>query len=147
MSKLPRAIVRASVAIALLSIAVTARAQDAADFRGKTMTIIASFEAGGPYDFYSRLVARFLGAHLPGIPNVIVQNMPGAGGLRGANYLYNVALHDGTALGVVSQTLAVDQILATTPGIQYDVRQIHLDWPHQFERGDRAHLACVGHQE
>jgi tripartite-type tricarboxylate transporter receptor subunit TctC len=110
-------------ALAFLSVSVGARAQEATDFRGKTVTVIASFEAGGPYDFYSRLVARFLGAHLPGTPNVIVQNMPGAGGLRGANYLYNVAPHDGTALGVVSQTVAVGQILATTPGIQYDTRQ------------------------
>jgi tripartite-type tricarboxylate transporter receptor subunit TctC len=95
-------------------------AQPAADFSGKTITIIASFEAGGPYDFYARLVARHLGAHLSGKPNVIVQNMPGAGGLRGANYLYNVAAKDGTAMGVVSQTVAVGQVLGTTPGIQYD---------------------------
>jgi tripartite-type tricarboxylate transporter receptor subunit TctC len=49
--------------------------------------------------------------------------MPGAGGLRGANYLYNVAARDGTALGVVSQTVAVGQVLGTTPGIQYDARK------------------------
>jgi tripartite-type tricarboxylate transporter receptor subunit TctC len=97
--------------------------EDAPDFRGKTITIISSFEAGGPYDFYSRLVGRHIGGHLPGNPAVIVQNMPGAGGLRGANYLYNVAAKDGTALGVVSQTVAVGQVLATTPGIQYDARK------------------------
>ena len=101
----------------------SAQAQSAPDFSGKTVTIIASFEAGGPYDFYARLIARHLGAHLPGKPNVVVQNMPGAGGLRGANYLYNVAARDGTVLGVVSQTVAVGQVLATTPGIQYDARQ------------------------
>ena len=100
-------------------------AQDGPDFRGKTVTIIASFEAGGPYDFYSRLVARFMGPHLPGNPNVIVQNMPGAGGLRGVNYLYNVAARDGTVMGVVSQTVAVGQVLATTPGIQYDARKFN----------------------
>jgi tripartite-type tricarboxylate transporter receptor subunit TctC len=110
-------------ALVLLSAATAARAEDAPDFKGKTLTIIASFEAGGPYDFYSRLVARFIGAHLPGTPNVIVQNMPGAGGLRGANYLYNVAARDGSVMGVVSQTVAVGQILATTPGIQYDARK------------------------
>jgi tripartite-type tricarboxylate transporter receptor subunit TctC len=93
------------------------------DFKGKIITIIASFEAGGPYDFYSRLVARYIGAHLPGHPSVVVQNMPGAGGLRGANYLYNVAARDGTVMGVVSQTIAVGQVLATTPGIQYDARK------------------------
>jgi tripartite-type tricarboxylate transporter receptor subunit TctC len=98
-------------------------AQDAPDFKGKTVTIIAGFEAGGPYDFYARLVGRYIGAHLPGNPGVIVQNMPGAGGLRGANYIYNVAPKDGTALGVVSQTVAVGQVLAVTPGIQYDARK------------------------
>jgi tripartite-type tricarboxylate transporter receptor subunit TctC len=120
--------VRADVIGILLVLAVwctPARAEDAPDFKGKTVTIVASFEAGGPYDFYSRLVARYLGAHLPGNPSVIVQNMPGAGGLRGANYLYNVAAHDGTVMGVVSQTVAVGQVLATTPGIQYDARKFN----------------------
>src|SRR3954469_6567183 len=117
-----RAIIPTSITVALLTLA-PALAQDALDFKGKTVTVIASFEAGGPYDFYSRLVARFLGAHLPGNPNVIVQNMPGAGGLRGANYLYNVAAHDGSVVGVVSQAVAVGQILGTTPGIQYDARK------------------------
>jgi tripartite-type tricarboxylate transporter receptor subunit TctC len=111
------------VALAIVASAVPACAQDAPDFKGKTVTIVASFEAGGPYDFYARLVGRYIGAHLPGSPNVIVQNMPGAGGLRGANYLYNVAPKDGTAMGVVSQTVAVGQVLAITPGIQYDARK------------------------
>ena len=88
---LPRTLAHVATIAATLALAPVTLAQDAADFKGKTVTVIASFEAGGPYDFYSRLVARFLGAHLPGNPNVIVQNMPGAGGLRGANYLYNVA--------------------------------------------------------
>jgi tripartite-type tricarboxylate transporter receptor subunit TctC len=106
----------------ILLVAPAAFAQAGADFSGKTLTVIASFEAGGPYDFYARLIARHLGAHLPGKPHVVVQNMPGAGGLRGANYLYNVAAKDGTTLGVVSQTVAVGQVLETVPGIQYDAR-------------------------
>ena len=114
---------RAAATGGMLVLAATAAAQTTSDFSGKTVTIIASFEAGGPYDFYARLVARHIGAHLPGKPNVIVQNMPGAGGLRGANYLYNVAAKDGTVMGVVSQTVAVGQVLGTTPGIQYDARQ------------------------
>lgn len=97
-----------------------AEAQEA-DFRGKTINFIVSFEAGGPYDSYARLVAQFLGPHLPGNPSVVVRNMAGAGGLVGANYLYNVAPRDGTAMGVVSQTVAIGQALATAPGIKYDV--------------------------
>jgi tripartite-type tricarboxylate transporter receptor subunit TctC len=122
MFRLDSATVRAAVgAMTLLTTCVvSASAQTMPDFSSRTVTIIASFEAGGGYDFYARLVARHLGVHLPGRPHVIVQNMPGAGGLRGANYLYNVAARDGTVLGVVSQTVAVGQVLGTTPGIQYD---------------------------
>jgi tripartite-type tricarboxylate transporter receptor subunit TctC len=120
-------IARALAVVLVLDLGATAVAQesvkDSVEFRGKTVTVVASFEAGGPYDFYSRLIARHLGAHLPGHPAVVVQNMPGAGGLRGANYLYNVAARDGTVLGVVSQTVAVGQVLATTGGIQYDARR------------------------
>src|SRR5438045_7320965 len=110
-------------ALALAVLALPARAQDAPDFRGKTVTFVASFEAGRPYDFYTRLLARYIGPHLPGNPNVIVQNMPGAGGLRGANHIFNVAARDGTVMGVVSQTVAVGQVLGITPGIQYDARE------------------------
>jgi tripartite-type tricarboxylate transporter receptor subunit TctC len=109
--------------IALVNALAILPASAQADFAGKTLTIIASFEAGGPYDFYARLIARHISFHLPGMPNVIVQNMPGAGGLRGANYLYNVAAKDGTVMGVVSQTVAVGQVLGTTPGIQYDAKK------------------------
>src|SRR5262245_18558868 len=134
------AAVAALATIALAGAPAAAGAQDAPDFKGKTVTVIASFEVGGPYDVYSRLIARHLGTQLPGSPAVVVQNMPGAGGLRGANYLYNVAARDGTVLGVVSQTVAVGQVLATTPGIQYDARsynwigrinstvEVHLTW-------------------
>src|SRR4029453_17880956 len=117
------ACVLATAVLLALGSEARAQAQDGAEFRGKTITIVASFEAGGPYDFYSRLIARHLGVHLPGQPAVVVQNMPGAGGLRGANYLYNVAPRDGTVLGVVSQTVAVGQVLGITPGIQYDARK------------------------
>lgn len=119
---------RAAILVAATLIAAglprSAPAEEAPDFRGKTITLVASFEAGGPYDFYARLVARHIGAHLPGAPNVVVQNMPGAGGLRGANYIYNIAARDGTVIGVVSQTVAVGQVLGTTGGIAYDARKL-----------------------
>src|SRR3569623_805429 len=64
-------------------------AQDASEFyRGRTITIICGFAAGGGYDAYARLLARHLGHHIPGNPNVIVQNMTGAGSVRAANYVY-----------------------------------------------------------
>src|SRR5579871_2792902 len=73
-----------------------ASAQPAPDFAGKTVTVVSSFGPGGGYTIYAQLLARHLGAHLPGHPTVVVRNMPGAGGLSGTNYLYNVAPHDGT---------------------------------------------------
>ncbi len=145
MSILAASVRLAAGLVALVACVSPMQAEPAPDFSGRTVTIIASFEAGGPYDFYARLVARHLGAYLPGKPNVIVQNMPGAGGLRGANYLYNVAPKDGTVMGVVSQTVAVGQVLGTTPGIQYDAPQIHLDRSRERQCRGRSRLARLGH--
>ena len=88
-------------------------------FAGKTITIYVGYTAGGSYDLYGRLVSRHLGAHLAGRPTVVVQNMPGAGSLKAANYLYEVAPRDGTALGVVVESTALEQALAN-PAAQYD---------------------------
>jgi tripartite-type tricarboxylate transporter receptor subunit TctC len=88
-------------------------------FAGKTITIYVGYTAGGSYDLYGRLIARHLGAHLAGRPNVVVQNMPGAGSLKAANFLYEVAPRDGTALGVVVESTALEQALAN-PAAQYD---------------------------
>jgi tripartite-type tricarboxylate transporter receptor subunit TctC len=89
-----------------------------ADFyRSKTVTILVGYEAGGGYDLYARVVAQFLGRHIPGQPAVIVQNMPGAGGLRAARNLATVAMKDGTVLGMLAQTLPFDTVLGYTPDI------------------------------
>jgi len=105
----------------IAALASTAQAQPRADFAGKTVTIISSFGPGGGYTLYADLVARHLGAHLPGRPLVIVKTMPGAGGMNGTNFLANVAARDGTVLGVVPQTVAIAQALGQ-PGARYDVR-------------------------
>ena len=88
-------------------------------FAGKTITIYVGYTAGGSYDLYGRLISRHLGQHLAGRPSVVVQNMPGAGSLKAANYLYEVAPRDGTALGVVVESTALEQALAN-PAAQYD---------------------------
>jgi tripartite-type tricarboxylate transporter receptor subunit TctC len=88
-------------------------------FARKTITISIGYTAGGSYDLYGRLVARHLGKHLPGQPAVIAQNMPGAGSLKAANYLHDVAPKDGTALGVIVESAALEQALAN-PGVKYD---------------------------
>jgi tripartite-type tricarboxylate transporter receptor subunit TctC len=100
-----------------VSAAASASAQDAL-YKGKTVSIYIGFAAGGSYDYFGRLVARHLGKHLPGNPTVIAEAMPGAGGFTAANYLYARAARDGTALGIVSQTLAIEEALGT-PGVQY----------------------------
>jgi tripartite-type tricarboxylate transporter receptor subunit TctC len=85
----------------------------------KGITLTVGYAPGGSYDLYARFTARFLGRHLPGKPSVVVQNMPGAGSLQAANYLYSVAPKDGTAIGVVVETLPMEQALQN-PGVKYD---------------------------
>ena len=103
-----------------------ARAADAvADFyKGKAITISIGYGPGGGYDTYTRAVARHIGKYIPGNPNVIVQNMPGAGSRLAANWLYNVAPKDGTALGVIGENSALDQALKEE-GVQFDVAKFN----------------------
>ena len=117
----PSARLIATIAISATCLAFPAQAQPRVDFAGKTITIVSSFGAGGGYTIYAELVARHLGAQLPGRPTVIVRTMPGAGGLNGTQYLYNVAARDGTMLGVVPQTVAIAQALGEQ-GLRYDAR-------------------------
>jgi tripartite-type tricarboxylate transporter receptor subunit TctC len=86
--------------LAAISTATTATAASdgAISFAGKTITVDVSTSAGGGYDFYARELARFLPQHLPGAPTIVVRNMPGAGGIVLANYLYNLAPKDGTEI-------------------------------------------------
>jgi tripartite-type tricarboxylate transporter receptor subunit TctC len=111
----------AKLAIALVAMSSAAQAQPITDFAGKTVTIISSFGPGGGYTTYADLIARHLGAHLPGRPVVVVKTMPGAGGMNGTNYLANVAARDGSVLGVVPQTVAIAQALGGK-GLRYDAR-------------------------
>ena len=89
---------RIVVATAALVLALApARADPVAEFyKGQQIKLIVGYGTGGGYDVYGRLFARHLGRHIPGNPNVIVQNMPGAGSLRAVNFLANTAPKDGT---------------------------------------------------
>ena len=103
----------------LVCVAASANAQSVEQFyKGKTVNVYIGYGPGGGYDFFGRMVARHIGRHIPGNPNVIPQNMPGAGSLRAANYVYNVAPKDGTALGIVTQTVSLEEAFGT-PGVQY----------------------------
>jgi tripartite-type tricarboxylate transporter receptor subunit TctC len=97
---------------AVLAGAADARADAISDFyKGKDLTLVISSSPGGGYDLYARLIARSLGKHISGTPNVVAQNMPGAGGLTAANYLYNIALKDGSVIGALQNTVPFEPIL------------------------------------
>jgi tripartite-type tricarboxylate transporter receptor subunit TctC len=90
-------------AVCLASIVPEARAQEPY-YKGKRLTVLINFAAGGPTDIEGRLFAKYLARHIDGAPNLIVQNMDGAGGVIGAQYLGEVAPKDGTVLGYLSGT-------------------------------------------
>src|SRR5947209_20558060 len=73
-------------------------------YKGKRLTLLINFAAGGPTDIEGRIFAKYLGRHVDGQPNIIVQNMDGAGGLIGAQYLGEIAPKDGTVLGYLTGT-------------------------------------------
>src|SRR3954470_16652364 len=103
-----------------------AMAGDVGDFyKGKQIRMIVRTTVGGDYDQYSRLLARFIGKHIPGNPSILVVNMPGGGGITAANYMAQVAPHDGTVFGIVSQGLATDQALGMSPQLKADLREFN----------------------
>jgi tripartite-type tricarboxylate transporter receptor subunit TctC len=94
-----------------------AQAQNASGFyKGRTMTIVVGASTGGGVDLFARLVARYLGKHIPGTPTVIVQNMPGAGSLVAAKHLYTIAPKDGTQMASVLPGAFFDPLFNPQPG-------------------------------
>jgi tripartite-type tricarboxylate transporter receptor subunit TctC len=79
-------------------------------YQGKTIRVIIGYTAGGTNDLWARAVSRFWGKHIPGNPNIVVQNMPGAGTMVAANYVYSVAKSDGLTLGLIANALFFNQI-------------------------------------
>jgi tripartite-type tricarboxylate transporter receptor subunit TctC len=89
-----------------------ANAADPADFwRGRTVQVVIGYSVGGGYDLYARLVAQFMGKHIPGNPTLVPQNMPGAGSLKAANYLYEVAPKDGSVIGTFGRTMGIEPLV------------------------------------
>jgi tripartite-type tricarboxylate transporter receptor subunit TctC len=103
---------RSIVVSALALFSATAHAQGPADFyKGKTVDLMIGYSVGGGYDVYARMIARHLGKHIPGNPTVVPKNMEGAGSLRLANWLYNVAAKDGAVLGTIGRGTGFDPLL------------------------------------
>lgn len=92
--------------------------------KNNTIRLLVGSEPGGGYDGYSRLTARHLGRFIPGNPNIVVQNMPGAAGIVAANYLYNAAPKDGTAIGQVQRLVPFMQIMGE-PGPQFETAKFN----------------------
>lgn len=93
-------------------------------YSGKSIQMIIGSGAGGGYDVYARLVVRHLGGHIPGKPNIIPQNMPGAGGVVGANYVANVAPKDGTAMAATQREIPLVQLMGQK-GPRYKAGELH----------------------
>jgi len=93
-------------------------------YQDKTIKVIVGFTSGGFYDRWSRLLARFVPKYLPGHPEMVVQNMPGAGGMIAANNIYGVAKPDGLSVAMLSYGLYLDQLVGRKE-VQYDVRKLN----------------------
>jgi tripartite-type tricarboxylate transporter receptor subunit TctC len=93
-------------------------------YRDKTIKIIVGFTSGGFYDRWSRLLARYVPKYLPGNPEMVVQNMPGAGGMIAANNIYSVAKPDGLSVAMLSYGLYLDQMVGRKE-VQYDIRKFN----------------------
>src|SRR5688572_22260792 len=110
-----RRVIKAAAALS----AATAVPRPALAQGSRRVDLLIGYTPGGSYDLYARLVARHLGRFLPGEPTVVPQNMPGAGSLRAANFIYGAAPKDGSAIGIATETIAIEQAL-DNPAVQYD---------------------------
>ena len=115
-----RAIVPLVAALAVLASAAACHTAESdatsPTFGGSTLRIIVGFRAGGPYDLHARVLAKYLGSHLPGHPDVIVENMPGASGKIAVKHLTTLTKADGLTIGQLSQTSAADLIESNVLG-------------------------------
>jgi tripartite-type tricarboxylate transporter receptor subunit TctC len=111
MTSMRRTMLGIAAAILALSATSFAQAQSPADFyKSKTVEMMIGYSVGGGYDVYARLIARFIGKHIPGSPMVVPKNMEGAGSLRLANWLYNVAPKDGSVFGTIGRGTGFDPL-------------------------------------
>ena len=110
--------------IALLLLGGTGAFAQAPFYQGKTISIIVGTKAGDVYDLYPRLIAEYMMKHIPGNPNIIIQNVPGAASLIAANQVYNIAKPDGLTLAAIYPALYFDQ-LVKKPEVKYDWAKWH----------------------
>ena len=109
--------------LVVMATIAAAQAQPAPFYKDKTIRIVVGFTSGGLYDQYARILSRTMGKHIPGNPNIIVQNMPGAGSLSATNYVFGVAKPDGLTLGMTGSGIYLDQLLGRKEAT-FDVRKL-----------------------
>ena len=118
--------------IALVGLSAAAAHAQSDFYRGKTITVVVGSAPGGLYDLWARLFARTMGKFIPGNPNMLVQNMPGAGSMVAANYLYGIAKPDGLTIGMFQTHLYLMQMVGHSE-VKFDVRRFH--WLGSQEKG------------
>src|SRR5262245_30231491 len=118
-----RCVAAIGAALLILGAARPAAANEES-FAGKRIQMVIGWDVGGGYDVYARLLARHLGKHIPGSPTIVPQNMPGAGSRVAANWLYNIAPKDGTAIATIGQGTPLDQAM-NEPSVRYDAAKLN----------------------
>jgi tripartite-type tricarboxylate transporter receptor subunit TctC len=98
-----------AVLLALTGIAAAAGVEDF--YKGRNISLVIGYSVGGGYDAYARLLARYIGKHIPGNPSIIPQQMAGAGSLRAANFIYSVAIKDGSVFGTFSRSMGISPLV------------------------------------
>jgi tripartite-type tricarboxylate transporter receptor subunit TctC len=126
MARFATSVIATAAAALLAAGAVSARAQSVEQFyKGRQLSLLVFTGAGSTYDIYARLLARHLGAHIPGNPVLVVQNMPGAGGLKVEEYLYRIAPKDGSVIGTIGRGLPFEPMLGEN---EANIDPLQLTW-------------------
>src|SRR5436305_4293289 len=124
MPKLVSTAVGAMAALSAMSCTAFSQSVEAF-YRANRLTVVIGYTPGTVYDLYGRSIARHIGKHLPGKPTVIAQNMPGAGSMKAANFIYGNAPKDGSQIATFARGLAMQPLL-DDQGVQYD--PLKLNW-------------------
>jgi tripartite-type tricarboxylate transporter receptor subunit TctC len=93
-------------------------------YRGRQLTVLVGYGPGGSASFYAQALAHHMGRFLPGNPSLVVQHMPGAGGLLAANTLFNSAPRDGSVLAITGRTMAIEPLIGN-PNAKFDGRKFN----------------------
>ncbi|MGE5538127.1 MAG: Bug family tripartite tricarboxylate transporter substrate binding protein [Gemmatimonas sp.] len=123
--------IRATAASVLAGLLLTtgAHADAVSDFyKGKQLKFIIGYPAGSGYDVHARLLGRHMARHIPGEPTIVPQNMLGAGSIRAANYVYNVAAKDGLTMGAINRSVPLAPLLGTTEKEQTQFDALKFGW-------------------